>query len=418
MYKLAVVFSACATIWSASTAHAQSCDRFSIAVLGDTRDGFAGGFTRNLQSIDQMDPRPIGLFNSGDITPDGELNQWMSHHQTLVDAVVDPSVAADANGIPRESAFATESTGVVWDPGGRIRYVPIMGNHDWHNGLMSSTNLNAFFPWLSDLDASTVGRNGPSGLYYYVTFENAVFIILDSEHPSAAQSAWLESVLQKPELEARWKLVFFHHPPFPCGGGKSPFSGGLPWVRLFETYQVDLVLLGHTHTTERTCRMIDGICVPDAEFGVMYLNSSGGGVTPRQVDPTITDTLSFSGDSLDYDCGQILEFAEARHHFYSLTIDGSTLTAEGYYDDHGQTNSPAFDSFILTNNNATDCSATSGDPGGGDPGGGDGDGRGPAGDGQNLTGACNAAGGAPPFGAAAVLMLLLAGASLVRKRTR
>ena len=71
MRKATIVLLLSVVMLPATAARAEPREPFSIAVLGDSRGGLFDAFTTNLRSIYQADPRPIGLLNTGDITPDG-----------------------------------------------------------------------------------------------------------------------------------------------------------------------------------------------------------------------------------------------------------------------------------------------------------------------------------------------------------
>ena len=99
------------------------------------------------------------------------------------------------------------------------------------------------------------------------------FIALNSHislKPDTEQMQWFAKKLEElQDSTARWKIVFFHHPPFSCTPDRKP---GYDPVRrhvvpLLEKYDVDLVLLGHDHLYGRTPKI----------NGVMYLTSGGGG---------------------------------------------------------------------------------------------------------------------------------------------
>lgn len=109
--------------------------------------------------------------------------------------------------------------------------------------------------------------------WYHKRYGHADFIALNSHislKPDTEQMQWFAKKLEElQDSTARWKIVFFHHPPFSCTPDRKP---GYDPVRrhvvpLLEKYDVDLVLLGHDHLYGRTPKI----------NGVMYLTSGGGG---------------------------------------------------------------------------------------------------------------------------------------------
>lgn len=297
---------------------------FSFFVAGDTRSN-PDIFQRNVQSMVELDSSAIALFNSGDITSDGLPDQWDDHLQALADGAPDPDVPADRSGIVRQSVFRTD----VSDWGNYIRYVGAVGNHDTHESGWIDV-WNAYLPGQKDL-----GYNSSRGVYFTLVYYNTLFIVLDSENPSSAQTEWLAEVLQGPQAQAAtWKFAFFHHPIYPCNY-KSPFDEGVEWAELFEQHEVDIVFVAHSHTYERTCPMIKGGC---ADGGVIYLNASGGGAGVRDVDDNKTDTASSGGRSDSYDCSEILVESRGNwHHFCHVNIAEGELVIKCYSHDDPST---------------------------------------------------------------------------------
>jgi hypothetical protein len=293
---------------------------FSFFVAGDTRSN-PDIFQRNIESMVELDSSAIALFNGGDITSDGRSSQWDDHLQALADGAPDPDVPADRSGIIRQSIFRTN----VSDWGNYIRYVGAVGNHDTHESGWIDV-WNRYLPGQADL-----GHNSSSGVYFTLVYYNTLFIVLDSENPSSAQTDWLAEVLQGPQAEAAtWKFAFFHHPTYPCNY-KSPFDEGVEWAELFEQHGVDIVFVAHSHTYERTCPMIGGKC---ADGGVIYLNASGGGAGVRDVDDNNSDTVSSGGRSDSYDCSEILETSRGNwHHFCHVNIAEGELSIKCYPHD-------------------------------------------------------------------------------------
>jgi len=303
-------------------------------VAGDTRSDPAR-LEDNVRSMNELDPDAIACFNGGDIVADGMASQWDDHHAALAAGAPDPSVPMDPLGIVRQSRFRTD----VSDWGPYVRYVGAIGNHDIH----VSEWLTTWTDYLSG--QSTLGHAASDGVWFTLVYDNALFIILDSEHSVATQTAWLEGVLTGPEAAAAtWIFAFFHAPVYPCNY-KSPFDSGLEWVELFETYGVDIAWVAHSHTYERTCPMIGGRCDP---AGVIYLNTSGGGAGVRAVEPMKVDAASHGGRTDPYDCADILAAWQGDwYHFTHITIDGCRLTASSYPHDYHITGEAPFDTLSI-----------------------------------------------------------------------
>lgn len=292
-----------------------SATAFAFLAVGDTRT-YPNIAQQNFQSMARLDPGAIAVFNSGDLTADGASSQWKAH----VDAV--------NLGSAGKVRFDLQD----WSPSA-IRYFGVVGNHDVHDGSWLSN-------WNDNLSGQrNLGQNGSGGIYFATRYQNALFIVLDSQHPSSAQTSWLETTLKDAAADAsiKWKFAFYHHPVYPCNY-KSPWGTGIPWVRLFESYGVDVVFNGHAHVYERTCPMVRGSCQAG---GVIYVISGGGGAETRDVDPT--RTASSGGDS--YDCSETLDAAKGNwHHYCRIAIDGGALRYACY--SHDATTNPD-DTFTI-----------------------------------------------------------------------
>jgi hypothetical protein len=320
---------------SAGTAGAAgAAPKWQFFAFGDTRSN-ASVFQKNIESMAALDPAAVALFNGGDLTATGTASEWDTHHKVLADGAPDPSVPVDPSGIIRQSKFRTDVNS--W--GSHVRYIGVLGNHD--DG--STGWLNRWNSYLSG--QATLGKNGTDGIYFSLSYENAWFVVLDAINTSSAQTSWLAAELDSAEAQqATFKLAFFHRPVYPCND-KTPFSGGLPWVELFEQHGVDIAFVADSHTYERTCAMQGGGC---AQSGVVYLNTSGGGAPVRPVNATKQATVTNGSRSDSYDCAKILESSRGNwYHFTHIAIDGCKLTLDAHSHDQVDTGSAPFDTLVI-----------------------------------------------------------------------
>ncbi len=309
-------------------------DQWGFFAIGDSRskphvlEAIARGMVA-------LDPDAVVAFNTGDITSHGTYEQWTEHLEVLAAGAPDPSVPEDPLGIVRQSRLRTD----VGRFGPWIRYIGVIGNHDDNNGEWFNT-WNTFLPGQQQL-----GRNDAGGIYFTLTYENALFIVLDSNNPSEEQTEWLQGVLESPEAEeAFWIFPFFHYPVYPCNS-KTPWGEGLEWVDLFEQHDIDIAFVAHSHTYERTCPMVGGRC---EEGGVIYLNSSAAGAPVRSISPDRVETVSHDGRTDEFDCAEIL--AEGRgywDHFCHINIEDCRLTLSCYDHDWADTGGDPYDTLVI-----------------------------------------------------------------------
>jgi len=140
---------------------------------------------------------------------------------------------------------------------------PTPGNHD----LRSYMNAGDVAPYYNIFTTPINGESGgvASGTegYYSFDYANIHFISLDSygnsRDSTEGMANWLKADLAA--TNQKWKIAFWHHPPYSKGSNDSEGSGSedlknkemkeqiLP---ILEKYGVDLVLNGHSHNYERS----------------------------------------------------------------------------------------------------------------------------------------------------------------------
>jgi hypothetical protein len=129
--------------------------------------------------------------------------------------------------------------------------------------------------------------HGPAGLeetVYFLDYQGARIISLNSMEQQAEQAAWLRRVLT--DNPQRWTILTFHHPIFsPARDRDNPQLREL-WKPIFDEFRVDLVLTGHDHTYARGGQLAATVGtdnVPtgyqqayDPEIGTVYVVSVSG----------------------------------------------------------------------------------------------------------------------------------------------
>ena len=137
---------------------------------------------------------------------------------------------------------------------------PTIGNHETYS-------FEEPMPYLSMFTLPTGGEAGgvPSGTerYYSFNYGNIHFVCLDSMTEDRSSFGPMASWLQQ-DLTANtntWLIAFWHHPPYTKGSHNSddPFGFDYELVEMrqnilpiLESFGVDLVLSGHSHSYERS----------------------------------------------------------------------------------------------------------------------------------------------------------------------
>lgn len=187
---------------------------------------------------------------------------------------------------------------------GRFPLYPALGNHEGNHES-----------WYEYFDLP----NNES--WYQFRYGEVDFFALNTSAslaPGSTQLEWLDSALAA--SDARWKVAYFHHPPFSCVPTRKPGHTAVREnaVPLFEQYGVDLVLLGHDHLYGRSVPV----------NGVVYVISGGGGAGTYPAEP----------DEINEVCVQI-------HHYCILRVGRDALQLEAITID-----GELLDTFTLTGN--------------------------------------------------------------------
>ena len=130
----------------------------------------------------------------------------------------------------------------------------------------------------------TLPENGPKGLgleetVYYMDYQDARIISLNSNVLQKEQIPWLEKVLS--ENTKKWTIVTYHHPLFSASAGRDNNQLRDAWKPIFDKYKVDLALQGHDHSYARgrvspEDNVMDGTNARD-KTGTVYVVSVSGG---------------------------------------------------------------------------------------------------------------------------------------------
>jgi fibronectin type 3 domain-containing protein len=160
---------------------------------------------------------------------------------------------------------------------------PTLGNHDGH----TADSATQSGPYYDIFTLPTFGEAGglASGTeaYYSFDFGDIHFVCLESyetdRSPGGAMMTWLRSDLAA--AAGMWTIAFWHHPPYSKGSHDSDTETELIEMRenalpILESYGVDLVLSGHSHSYERSF-LLDGHYGPSTSFTTAMIKDGGNG---------------------------------------------------------------------------------------------------------------------------------------------
>ena len=141
---------------------------------------------------------------------------------------------------------------------------PTLGNHDGHSADSASQTGPYYDIFTLPKNAEAGGVASGTEAYYSFDHANIHFICLESYETDrsvgGAMLTWLENDLQNTTQD--WVIAFWHHPPYTKGSHNSDTESQLIQMRenalpILESYGVDLVLSGHSHSYERSF-LLDG----------------------------------------------------------------------------------------------------------------------------------------------------------------
>jgi len=201
-----------------------------------------------------------------------------------------------------DAQWKTKFEDVYKDPSLQIPIYPSLGNHDWKGNPRaqveySQRNKNWKMPALYYTFVRTLGDG-----------TNVQFFAIDSDpirrqaSDADAQLAWLDAELGK--SDARWKIVFGHHPLYSHGATHGNNAAMIAKVGpLLTKHDVALYLCGHDHTLE----MFKPI------GGVYHVVTGGGG------GPDIAYGIDWKDDDL---------YAATLGGFALFRVSGSEIVVE------------------------------------------------------------------------------------------
>jgi 3',5'-cyclic AMP phosphodiesterase CpdA len=287
---------------------------FSFVYFGDAQNDIKSHWSRVVREAYRDAPRAAFMLHAGDLVSDahsdaqwGEWHYAASHIQRMI-----PCIAAP-------------------------------GNHEYDN-LVGDGIVTI------DKQLSTHWRpqfcfplNGPEGMEelaettYWIDYQGARIISLNSNRLHAQQAEWLDALLA--ENPQRWTILTFHHPIFSTAEDRDNAHLRAVWQPVFDRHRVDLVLQGHDHSYGRTSLEVGDINVDtgaqarSAEAGTVYVVSVSG---PKMYD--IWDRKRFPRIAEDTQLYQIIHVDGDELRYEARTAKGTLYDAFTLHKREGEPN--------------------------------------------------------------------------------
>lgn len=280
--------------WSHFTTASDKDDPFTFIYFGDAQNDVRQRWSRVVREAYAEAPRADFMLHAGDLinvgTADNEWGEW-------------------------------------FEAGGWIqRTMPTIatpGNHEYYTNRREERHQRVVTPhWAATFVFPQNGPEGVDGLSetcYYLDYQGARIIALDTNRNLGEQSEWLDKVLS--ESEQRWSIVTMHHPVYSAAAERDNPDVREAFQPIFDKHRVDIVLQGHDHTYARS-RLMQGL-----EGGAEENVASGG--TARGGKGTLY-VVSVSGPKM-YDLGyrEFMErAAEDTQLFQVITVQKDKLIYE------------------------------------------------------------------------------------------
>ena len=175
-----------------------------------------------------------------------------------------------------------------------VKFYASLGNHDF-----SSQRNYALFNMKGDE-------------YYRIEKGGVAFYSLNSNYMDKRQIDWMQSEFAKDK--SKWKIAFFHHPPYSSGGRHGSSKDLREIVEpIFVKHGVDVVFVGHEHFYERI----------KPQKGIHYFITGAGGKI-RKGD--IKDRSPLTERAFDTDLSfMLVEIAGDEMHYQVISRAGKTV---------------------------------------------------------------------------------------------
>ncbi len=155
-----------------------------------------------------------------------------------------------------------------------LRSLPValaIGNHDKKGFAYNyfNNNPNEFYGnYFEGLDRDFWFRHG-----------DVLYLVFDATSPCAADHMAMAKQAVKENPDAKWRIGIMHQALFAAGystlDAETMILLNAVFTPIFDTYDVDLVLTGHSHLQGRSHFMYESSMIGKAESGKIYKNPMG-----------------------------------------------------------------------------------------------------------------------------------------------
>jgi hypothetical protein len=215
--------------WFDFTTASAMDDPFTFIYFGDAQNNIKSMWSRVIRQAQKDAPYADFMLHAGDLInipeADKEWGEWFYAGGWLHSTI--PSVATP-------------------------------GNHEYKSGKI--TRL-----WTPQFEYPRNGVPGLEETNYYIDFQGARIISLNSLEKTAEQAAWLDKTLGA--TKANWTILTFHYPMYSTAKGRDNKALRELWLPIILKHKVNLVLQGHDHSYGRMTLPHSHSSVPSPNLG-------------------------------------------------------------------------------------------------------------------------------------------------------
>lgn len=251
-----------------------------------------------------------------------------------------------------------------------VSYIPAAGNHEARSEVEGVTDPNAIVSHFQIQNQDIPEQDTGTGIYYSYTYENATFIILNTNdvtedgYLSEKQYNWAYDKAK--DAETDWVIVLMHKSPYsngPHGEDKDVKAIRKQMNTLTAECGVDLVLSGHDHVYNRTPYLSQGktqnITTKTTSYqgvnyttainpvGTVFVIAGTAGVknyTQKQIS-AVPSEVTFQQTCPVY-AGITIDGGKLYYRAYKVQDGVSTLVDSFAIDKSGETETPAWKKVV------------------------------------------------------------------------
>ena len=234
---------------------ARNAREFKFLIFGDSQSPVGGDnpyglWRKTVHNAFSANPDAKFMVNVGDLVDVGQMeahwNAWFAAAKGVIDSI--PEMA-------------------------------VLGNHEYYG----SRDMTGPQYWSAQWVFPQNGPEGLKGQVYSYDYGPVHIVVLNSQKEEqksrgdilATQKNWLEADLAA--SKAKWKIVFFHKPPYTIYPGRDNGDIKAAFCPIMEKYGVDLVFNAHDHGVARTYPIKAGALMKKPSEGIIYYISGRSG---------------------------------------------------------------------------------------------------------------------------------------------